>query len=90
MIEVSSEITTIEKWLSNNKLEATNILPLLNLEIDTEEDEKTFRSLSVELKNISEKNKKILKNNHYKEMLGGIDINKIQSFIRNTSSYRVL
>ena len=39
MIEVSSEITTIEKWLSNNKLEATNILPLLNLEIDTEEDE---------------------------------------------------
>ncbi len=79
MIEVSSEITTIEKWLSNNKLEATNILPLLNLEIDTEEDEKTFRSLSVELKNISEKNKKILKNNQYKEMLSAIDINKIQS-----------
>ena len=79
MIEVSSEITTIEKWLSNNKLEATNILPLLNLEIDTEEDEKTFRSLSIELKNISEKNKKILKNNQYKEMLSAIDINKIQS-----------
>ena len=79
MIEVSSEITTIEKWLSNNKLEATNILPLLNLEIDTEEDEKTFRSLSIELKNISEKNKKILKNNQYKEMLSAIDINEIQS-----------
>jgi len=79
MIEVSSEITTIEKWLSNNKLEATNILPLLNLEINTEEDEKTFRSLSIELKNISEKNKKILKNNQYKEMLSAIDINKIQS-----------
>ena len=79
MIEVSSEITTIEKWLSNNKLEATNILPLLNLEIDTEEDEKTFRSLSIELKNISEKNKKILKNNQYKEMLNAIDINEIQS-----------
>ena len=90
MIEVSSEITTIEKWLSNNKLEATNILPLLNLEIDTEEDEKTFRSLSVELKNISEKNKKILKNNHYKEMLSGIDINKIQSSLETlppTESY---
>ena len=79
MIEVSSEITTIEKWLSNNKLEATNILPLLNLEIDTEEDEKTFRSLSIELKNISEKNKKILKNNQYREMLNAIDINEIQS-----------
>jgi len=90
MIEVSSEITTIEKWLSNNKLEATNILPLLNLEIDTEEDEKTFRSLSVELKNISEKNKKILRNNQYKEMLGAIDINKIQSSLETlpaTQSY---
>lgn len=90
MIEVSSEITTIEKWLSNNKLEATNILPLLNLEIDTEEDEKTFRSLSIELKNISEKNKKILKNNQYKEMLGRIDINKIQSSLETlppTESY---
>ncbi len=79
MIEVSSEITTIEKWLSNNKLEATNILPLLNLEIDTEEDEKTFRSLSVELKNISENNKKILRNNQYKEMLSGINIEQIQA-----------
>lgn len=79
MIEVSSEITTIEKWLSNNKLEATNILPLLNLEIDTDEDEKIFRSLSIELKNISEKNKKILRNNQYKEMLSKINIDELQS-----------
>jgi len=35
----------------------------LDLEIDTEEDEKSFRSLSVEIKNISEKNKKIIQNN---------------------------
>ena len=90
MIEVSSEITTIEKWLSNNKLEATNILPLLNLEIDTEEDEKIFRSLSIELKNISEKNKKILRNNQYKEMLSKINIDKIQSSLETlpaTQSY---
>ena len=79
MIEVSSEITTIEKWLSNNKLEATNILPLLNLEIDTDEDEKIFRSLSIELKNISEKNKKILRNNQYREMLSKINIDELQS-----------
>ena len=79
MIEVSSEITTIEKWLSNNKLEATNILPLLNLEIDTDEDEKIFRSLSIELKNISEKNKKIIRNNQYKEMLSKINIDELQS-----------
>ena len=90
MIEVSSEITTIEKWLSNNKLEATNILPLLNLEIDTDEDEKIFRSLSIELKNISEKNKKILRNNQYKEMLSKINIDKIQSSLETlpaTQSY---
>ena len=58
LIAVSSEIATVEKWLSNNKLESTTIVPLLDLEIDTEEDEKSFRSLSVELKNISEKKQK--------------------------------
>ena len=79
LIAVASEIATIDKWLSNNKLESTTILPLLDLEIDTEEDEKTFRSLSVELKNISEKNKKIIQNNKYKELLAQIDIVKIQN-----------
>ena len=79
LIAVSSEIATVDKWLSNNKLESTNILPLLDLEINTEEDEKSFRSLSVELNNISEKNKKILQNNKYKELLKGIDIEKIQN-----------
>jgi DNA repair exonuclease SbcCD ATPase subunit len=79
LIAVSSEIATVDKWLLNNKLESTNILPLLDLEINTEEDEKSFRSLSVELNNISEKNKKILQNNKYKELLKGIDIEKIQN-----------
>lgn len=79
LIAISSEITTVEKWLSNNKLESTVVLPLLDLEIDTEEDEKSFRSLSVELKNISEKNKKILKNNQYKDLLNKIDLEEINS-----------
>ena len=79
LIAIGSEITTIEKWLSNNKLESTTILPLLDLEINTEEDEKSFRSLSIELKNISEKNKKIIQNNKYKELLSHIDINQIQN-----------
>ena len=79
LIAVSSEIATVDKWLLNNKLESTNILPLLDLEINTEEDEKSFRSLSVELNNISEKNKKISQNNKYKELLKGIDIEKIQN-----------
>lgn len=88
VIEVSSEINTIEKWLSNNKLESTELLPLLDLEIDTEEDEKEFRSLSVELKNISEKNKKILRNNQYKEMLAGINLDEINSIeVTSKQSY---
>ena len=79
MIEVSSEISTIEKWLETNNLEGMKVLELLNFEIDTEDDEKEFRSLSVELKNISEKNKKILKNNQYKEMLSAINIEELNS-----------
>ena len=81
VVELSSEINTIERWLNTNKLESTDILPMLNLEFDTEEDEKQFRSLSVELENISEKNKKILTNNKYKDLLNKIDldeVNKIQ------------
>ncbi len=34
LIAVNSEITTIEKWLSNNKLESTNVLSLLVLDIN--------------------------------------------------------
>ena len=82
---VSSEITgiqakidTIEKWLSDNKLSDTTILPMLDLEIDTEEDEKTLRFLQKEIENISEKNKKISKNNHFKDALQQINIQEAQ------------
>ena len=88
IVEVNSEIATIEKWLQNNKLDSTIVLPLLDFEIDTEEDEKTFRSLSVELENISGKNKKILENNKYKELLAAIDIEEVQnSSIQQKESY---
>ena len=50
---------------------------LLNFEIDTEDDEKSFRSLSIELANISEKNKKILSNNKYKDLLSKINLDYI-------------
>ena len=66
-IGVSAKLATVLKWLENNILEDTNVLPMLNLEIDTSEDEKTLRSLMIELQNISEKNKKILKNNQHKK-----------------------
>ena len=77
LIEVTSEINTIEKWLQTNNLDGMIVQELLNFEIDTEEDEKSFRSLSIELANISEKNKKILSNNKYKDLLSKINLDYI-------------
>ena len=76
---ITSRLLTIEKWLNDNKLSDTNILPLLDLDIDTLEDEKELASLTVELQNISEKNKKISKNNQYKSIIQGIDISSINN-----------
>jgi len=75
---IEAKVSTIEKWLSNNKLEDTTLLPMLNLEIYTEEDEKELRYLNKELENISENNKNILRNKQYKELLSKIDISAVQ------------
>jgi len=74
--EINAAIATIEKWLHDNKLETTTILPMLNLEIDTAQDEEALRSLLLELENISQKNKKIKTNNSYKDLFRQININK--------------
>ena len=74
--EINAAIATIEKWLHDNKLESTTILPMLNLEIDTAQDEEALRSLLLELENISQKNKKIKTNNSYKDLFRQININK--------------
>jgi len=74
LTSIDAKIATIEKWLSENKLSDTSILPLLNVEIDTEEEEVELRSLTIELQNISEKNKKISANNKFIEILSSIDI----------------
>ena len=57
----SAKIATIDRWLTNNKLTDSNILPIVNIEIDTEEDEKQLSILLSEIRNISENNKKIIK-----------------------------
>ena len=75
---IQAKIDTIEKWLSDNKLSDTTILPMLDLEIDTEDDEKSLRFLQKEIENISEKNKKISQNNHFKEALQQINIQEAQ------------
>ena len=76
---IQAKLDTIEKWLSDNKLSDTNILPMLDLPISSEENEKEFRHLTKELENISEKNKKISKNNQLLSLLNQIDLQAAQS-----------
>jgi len=78
MTEINAQIATIENWLSRNKLESTEVLPLLEIDIDTEDDEKLFRSLSIEIENISEKNKKIFQNNEYKKLLNKVNLAEVE------------
>ena len=73
-----SKIATIEKWLEDNKLEDTNILSTKNIDINTEKEEQTLRSLQVEFENISEKNKKIAKNNGLIDILKQLDLQKAE------------
>jgi len=85
---IAGKLATVEKWLEDNKLSNTNILPMLDLQIDTSEDQKSLSSLTIEIENISEKNKKISTNNQYKKMLEQIDIASIQgSTITQYESY---
>ena len=75
---IQSKIATIEKWLVDNKLSDTTILPMLKLEISTVAEEKEFRHLTKEIENISEKNKKIAKNNHFLHLLRKINLQEAQ------------
>jgi DNA repair exonuclease SbcCD ATPase subunit len=88
---IAGKLATVEKWLKDNKLSDTFILPMLDLQIDTSEDEKALSSLMVEIENISEKNKKINTNNQYKRLLDKIDVMAIQkSKVTNYESYDAL
>ena len=71
---IESKIATIEKWLASNKLSDTSILPVSEISIETIEDEQKLATLMIEIKNISEKNRKIFQNNTYKQMLSDINI----------------
>jgi len=84
---VQGKLATIDKWLTDNKLEDTSLLPKLDLPIISEEDEKTLRSLQVEFENISEKNKKINQNNYWKEQLNLIDLSKYEGVSDKITSY---
>ena len=85
---IESKIATIEKWLSSNKLSDTSILPVSEISIETIEDEQELAALMIEIKNISEKNRKISQNNTYRDLLAKINIEDAQKCkVRSIQSY---
>ena len=85
------KLSTVEKWLENNKLTSTIPKDMIKLPKPLEDDEKSLRQLLTELENISSKNKKISQNNQYKNLLKGINITEINKIeISEKQSYDYL
>lgn len=75
--QIEGKIAATQQWLDTNNLPTTDVLPLLNLEINTEEDESLLGQLTAEIQNINSKNSKIMKNENAKRMLESIDISEV-------------
>jgi len=82
---VQGKIDTIEKWLSDNKLEDTSLLSKLELPFYSEEDEEALRSSQIEFENISEITKKINQNNLFKSQLEHIDLGLAKTYVENNA-----
>ena len=84
---LQGKIDTIVKWLSDNKMDDMSLLSKIDLPFQSEENEKTLRSYMREYENISEINKKIIKNNFTKEQIGEIDLetykNQLQEYTKS-------
>ena len=78
---LNAKTDTIVKWLTDNKLETTELLSKVNLPKVEEKDEKRLRQLQLDFENISGKNKKINDNNFLIEQLKSIDISKLRKDI---------
>ena len=70
---LNSKSDTIVKWLDENKLESTDILPIKNLPKYSQKDEEDLQSFRNDFEKISEKNKKIVDNNFIKEQLDELE-----------------
>lgn len=80
---LDSQLSTVQNWLDTNKLEATDILPMLEMDIDTSEDEIQIGKLTEQIANISDKNRKISMNEDNKKLLSKIDINEVSKISAN-------
>ena len=79
---LTAKTDTIVKWLTDNKLETTEILSKMDLPKISDKDEQTLRQLQIDFENISEKNKKINANNNLLERLKSIDITSLRDDFR--------
>lgn len=80
---IDGKISTIEKWLQNNRLTDATPREVKNLPKISEDDQNEISSLMAEIQNISSSNRKISQNNQYKEMLKNIDINGARAIEAN-------
>jgi DNA repair exonuclease SbcCD ATPase subunit len=81
----NAKLATIQKWLSDNILEDSEILDKLVLPKINEEDEESLRSLQLQFENISEKNKKINLNEMLKQQVKKHTTRAVQRRYRITS-----
>ena len=78
---------TIVKWLNDNKLKDTTIVPMKKLPAYSEVDEKALRDLSIDFENIGERNQKINDNNTYKQLFYQLDLGLIQMKLKEPAAY---
>ena len=78
---------TIVKWLNDNKLKDTTIVPMKKLPEYSEVDEKALRDLSIDFENIVERNQKINDNNTYKQLFYQLDLGLIQMKLKEPVAY---
>ena len=83
---LNSKSDTIVKWLDENKLESTDILPIKNLPKYSQKDEEDLQSLRSDFEKISENNKKIIDNNFNLEQLQQVENSEHLSYTGDTIS----
>jgi DNA repair exonuclease SbcCD ATPase subunit len=79
VIATNSKMETLDKWLKDNTLSNMKFQPLLENTISTDDLERALSELRLEYNNIAETNKRISKNNHYKEELSKIDLASVSN-----------